>query len=448
MAFTEAKAIVPLNDLERRYSSYLFLARPPTSKTSRDRKYQFASSIPEIPFRRAQVMSRGNGRHLAFPNILLYVLAAGNFTVATGAFALIGLLVPIARFFETTVSLASIGIAVYAATYALLSPILVGITGRYSRRSVLLFAMSIFSLACFATALAPTFELMLIARVASAAGACLFTPVAASVAFSAVAPHRRGRALATVFLGLTISSALGVPIGTILGSTGHWQLVFVSLAIMAIGMAILIAVWLPSDVEFQRISVTMLVQAAGDWRPLIEVLVTAIFFIAMFIFYAFITPTVIDLKQLTDDGAGIAIFVYGIGSTLSAICAGRLIDRWGPLRIASLSIAVHGMILPFFSFLPLSLPVFCALLFAWAMSVPGFLVSQQNLVASRTPQRQTIMLALNATANYAGSAIGAALGALVVKYFGLEWLGICGAVFAGAALAGLWLSQGVNRRTR
>ncbi|MFJ1607885.1 MFS transporter [Streptomyces sp. NPDC088253] len=60
-------------------------------------------------------------------------------------------------------------------------------------------------------------------RVLAAAGAALYTPTANAVATSLVEPERRGRAIAVVMGGLTVATALGVPLGTWIGRT-DWRL--------------------------------------------------------------------------------------------------------------------------------------------------------------------------------------------------------------------------------
>ncbi|WP_345394908.1 MFS transporter [Nonomuraea salmonea] len=153
----------------------------------------------------------------------LYPLAAGNFAIGTGTFVTAGLLAPISADLGVSRPAAGQLMTVFALAYAVLSPVLAALTARMSRRTLLLLAMVVFVAGNVLTALAPTYALVLITRVVAAAGAAMFTPTSSAVANALSAPERRGRALALVMGGLSVSSAIGVPLGTWLGEAVSWR---------------------------------------------------------------------------------------------------------------------------------------------------------------------------------------------------------------------------------
>ncbi|MER7365663.1 MFS transporter, partial [Nonomuraea wenchangensis] len=143
----------------------------------------------------------------------LYPLAVGNFALGTGMFVTAGLLPPISADLGVSRSAAGQLMTVFALAYAVLSPLLAALTARMPRRRLLLLAMGVFVAGNVLTALAPTYALVLATRVIAAAGAAMFTPTASGVANALSTPERRGRALALVMGGLSVSSAIGVPLG-------------------------------------------------------------------------------------------------------------------------------------------------------------------------------------------------------------------------------------------
>ncbi|MFC7104064.1 MFS transporter [Nonomuraea rubra] len=153
----------------------------------------------------------------------LYPMAAGNFAIGTGMFVTAGLLPPISTDLGVSRSAAGQLMTVFALAYALLSPVLAALTARMSRRTVLLVAMGVFVAGNTLTALAPTYALVMLTRVVAAAGAAMFTPTSSAVANALTEPERRGRALALVMGGLSVSSAIGVPLGTWLGEAAGWR---------------------------------------------------------------------------------------------------------------------------------------------------------------------------------------------------------------------------------
>lgn len=154
----------------------------------------------------------------------LLLLALGTFAIGTDSmvtgFYILGL---VARDLDISVPAVSQMVTVFALSYAVLAPVLATVAARWPRRRVLLTALTVFTLANALSAVAPNYAVLLATRVLAAAGAALYTPTANAVATTLVPPERRGRALATVLGGMTVATALGVPLGTYLGRT-DWRL--------------------------------------------------------------------------------------------------------------------------------------------------------------------------------------------------------------------------------
>jgi len=81
----------------------------------------------------------------------------------------------------------------------------------------MLAGLGVFVLSNVLTALAPTYGVALCSRVIAGAAAALVTPNALAVGVSLVDESRRGRAVALVMGGMTVASAIGVPLGTWIG---------------------------------------------------------------------------------------------------------------------------------------------------------------------------------------------------------------------------------------
>lgn len=123
------------------------------------------------------------------PKMLIPVLTLSNFLIGVGAFIIIGMLEPLGTDLNVTPAHAGQLLTVYALAYSVLSPVLVAVTGRIGRRRVMALGLVMFALAALLSALSPSMPVLNAARVLAAAGAGLFTPVAAATAAALFPPR-------------------------------------------------------------------------------------------------------------------------------------------------------------------------------------------------------------------------------------------------------------------
>ncbi|GHO57624.1 MFS transporter [Ktedonobacter robiniae] len=94
------------------------------------------------------------------PRIIL--LSLGMFALGTDAFVVAGVLPTIVKEIEVSAGLVGQLITVFALTYGLGAPLLAALTGRWPRNRVLIGALGLFCLANLASALSPSFQLLLL----------------------------------------------------------------------------------------------------------------------------------------------------------------------------------------------------------------------------------------------------------------------------------------------
>src|SRR5688572_29098853 len=153
---------------------------------------------------------------------ILYLFALTNLVIGTGAFVLSGILQPLAASLDVSIAVAGQVMTAYALTSACLAPLFLLATGRWPRKRAMLMALGLFTAGCVLSASAPSFAVLLMGRVLMGTGS-VFAALAAGVAVALAPPEQRGRALSLTFLGISLSYALGVPLGTWLGLTYGWR---------------------------------------------------------------------------------------------------------------------------------------------------------------------------------------------------------------------------------
>jgi predicted MFS family arabinose efflux permease len=381
------------------------------------------------------------------PAMVLHVLvlSVGSFAVGTGTFVVTGVLPDIAEAFSISVANAGLLVTVFAVTFAIGSPILVSAASGVERRRLLGGALVLFALANVAAALAPSFYVLLVARVVAACGAAIFTPVASAVAAGFAPPEMRGRALSVRTIGVNIAWLVGVPLGTVVGGQYGWRTSFVLVAALATAAALGVRSLLPA-VE---------ASAGGDFLSNLVVVkngavvaglgLTLLALMASFVVLTYVRPVLENLTNFDTRGIGLMLALFGLASIPGALLGGYVADRWGYRASMMAVLTVLSVSLFSFSLLSTVQPGSVwtvigtgAALVAWSVAAFAFLPLQQyRLIVVAPPEGQNAALSLNASAIQAGQGIGAGLGALSLYYGPVDGLGWVGALCAVGAFAAL-----------
>lgn len=369
-----------------------------------------------------------NGRPAMVLRIL--VLSLGSFAVGTGTFVVTGVLTDIAEDLSVSVASAGLLVTVFATTFAVGSPVLVGAAGNVGRRRLLVGALVLFALANVAAALAPSFSVLLGARVAAACGAAVFTPVASAVAASFAPPELRGRALSVRTMGVNIAWLVGVPLGTVVGGHYGWRTSFVLVTVLATVAALGVRTLLPAVEASARGGFLSNLRVVKSGAVVAGLGLTILALMASFVVLTYVRPVLENLTHFATGGVGLMLAVFGLASIPGALLGGYVADRWG-YRISMITVlAVLSVSLFSFSVLSaaqagsvLTVVGTVAALVAWSVAAFAFLPLQQYRLIEVAPEGQNAALALNASAIQAGQGIGAGLGALALYYGSVEVLG-------------------------
>ncbi|MGX4735175.1 MFS transporter [Kitasatospora griseola] len=367
--------------------------------------------------------------------VRLLLLALGTFAVGTDSMVVAGILGPVSADLKVSVPAAGQLVTVFALGYALLAPVLATFTARWPRRRLLLTALAVFSAANALSALAPTYGLLLATRVLAAAGAALYTPTANAVATTLVAPERRGRALATVLGGMTVATALGVPLGTWVGRTDWrltmWLVTALGLAALA-GLALLLRD-LPSPVAAPTLRARL--APLGRPRVLGAAATTLVFFLAFQSVYIYLATAVSGATGGDSGRLSVILLTSGVMSVAGSWLGGRLVDRLGVRRVLVVGSAAAAAAFTALPWLGRSMPG--ALGYALVVPLAGWAVSVAlpHRLASIDPANAPLLISLNSSALYLGTAAGGVAGSAAIGLLGGRWFPLAAAALALAACA-------------
>ncbi|HEY8553588.1 MAG TPA: MFS transporter, partial [Burkholderiales bacterium] len=356
----------------------------------------------------------------------LYTLAFGNFVIGTGTMITAGLLNLIAA--DLGVSLAAVGqlLTAYAVATCVGAPILAGVTSRISRRALLVGALVLFALCHVGAAFAPSYAVLLLLRLLTGSGAAIYTPQAAATAGLLVDPAQRGRAVALVFLGFSLSSVVGNPLSIYLGAALGWRAAFVVVGLVAALCAALVYVQVPKGLYVPRIDAAAWRAVFGNRALLLVLATTVLQAAAQFVLLTYLAAVLKNDLGASPTLIGALFAWIGASGVAGNLIAGALIDRLGAARVVAATIAT---ILAAFLLWPLtrgSLPMTLLALTLWGLGAFAIQGAQQVRLIAMAPPLASASVALNSSSFYLGQAAGAGLGGLVLVHFdlgALSWIG-------------------------
>lgn len=189
-----------------------------------------------------ETYSNGPLTHEAF--ISLAVLTAitflGNFT----QLQLSSALPTMVHEFHISVTTGQWMTSVFQLVMGVMVPLTAFLTRRFTTRQIVLASMAIFIAGSILAWAGPTFAAVLSGRILEAIGTGVLWPVLQIAVFSVIPMSRRGVAMGTVGMAMSVAPALGPTLGGLQTDNSGWRSIFFTLAAAGIIAFILAFVWL------------------------------------------------------------------------------------------------------------------------------------------------------------------------------------------------------------
>lgn len=261
----------------------------------------------------------------SYPIYIFIIMASTTGLAILAELAPSGVLLQISQDLGVTPSHAGLLIGVYALASALLTIPLMSKFLSVNRKRLLQGILSIFILSNLVVYLAPSFPLILLCRLIGGAAAGLLWPMISAYGARLVPTEKVGGTIALIMSGGTLSLIIGIPIITEIGNRLSWRMEFLSLAILAGLISLLVSLFLPSLPGQKK-------EGEGDTpsryfkdKNLQTILLmTFLTITAHYALYVFFVPL---LKKIGYGGAIVqAQLIFGLASYLSLVGSIKLVD--------------------------------------------------------------------------------------------------------------------------
>lgn len=379
--------------------------------------------------------------------IAILALAVGAFGIGTTEFVAMGLLPQMAATFGVSIAGAGWLITAYALGVVVGAPTLTALTHSWPRKRVLTGLMGMFVLGHAATALAPTFHLLIGARFLSGLSHGAFFGASAVVARKLAPPGRQGQALALVFTGLTVANVVGVPLGTYVGQQLGWRLTFALVGIIGLVTIASILALVP-EVETRTGSLRSEFAAFRRRQVWWTLAITTVGFASMFTVLSYVSPLLTDVAGFSEGSVSWVLILFGLGATFGNVLGGRLAD-WRPYRTLAVGFVAQVVVFGAVYLLAESKVAVAVGVFLFAFT--GFTMSapiQTRGITAAGGGASMASAAMQAAFNV-GNAMGAFLGGLAIDGgFGYASTALVALVLALLGLAILGEATRVDKNGR
>jgi DHA1 family arabinose polymer transporter-like MFS transporter len=376
----------------------------------------------------------------------LVPLALGGFGIGMTEFVMMGILPDIAGGLHISIPQAGYLISAYALGVVVGAPTLVGLLARRAPKHVLIAFMLMFAAFNGLSAFSPNFHVMMLCRFMAGLPHGAFFGVGAVVASRLADDGKSAAAVATMFAGLTIANVLGVPLGTWLGHTMSWRLVFLIVAAIGLVTALSLHKLVPffeAEKSGSFLEDLKIFRKPSLWLALA---ITSIGTGGFFAWFSYIAPLLTDVSQFSPGAIPLIMTVVGVGMTVGVLVGGKLADRVNPLRAIVILLTSMVALLFLNGLLATSQPVMLVLAFLTGANALAIGPPIQMLLIGHAKEAEMLGSSLGQSGFNIGNATGAFLGGIPLtlgySYASPQW------VAGGLAMAGLCLSLVMARAGR
>ena len=361
----------------------------------------------------------------------LLPLALGTFGLGLTEYVMMGILPDTALAMKVSIPQAGSFISMYALGVVAGAVLLVVIARTKPLKTILLWLMSIFTIANLATAFVGNYHLFCAIRFIAGLPHGAFFGVGAISAGLLCEHGKENQAVATMIAGMTVANLLGIPFGTFISHNLSWRLTFLLIGLFGFVIVYSIIKLIPylkplPDNGFR--GQFNFLKSIGPWLLIVAVVMGNG---GIFCWYSYINPLLVKVSGIMPKYVSIVMVLAGAGMCIGNFLGGKLSDKFSPALVAGmtqLTACIALLLIFFFASNPIaSIILMCVCTGClFAVSAP-----QQVLLIENARGGEMLGASFSQISFNLGNAIGAFVGALPVKYgLGYQYTAIPGAFFA------------------
>lgn len=343
----------------------------------------------------------------------IFALALAAFGIGLTEFGVVGLLPQIALDLSISEPVAGHLVSGYAISVAVGAIGLTAAVLRFERRAVLVALMVLFIAGNLISAIAPTFEVLMLGRIIAALCHGAFFGIGVVVATDMVDQSKQAGAIALIFAGLSVSNVLGVPFGTFVGLELGWRSIFWALSgigiLSMVGIRLLVP-RIPVPAETNLLKEISVLRRPQVW---VSAGLSILAFAGVIGGYTYIAFTITEVSGFATATVPWLLVLFGVGTFIGNIVGGKVADKALNLSLG-LNLALLVAVLAVFALTAESKIMTTVSLFLMGgvglATAPGL----QLRMVSHAKEAPTVASGVNIAAFNLGNALGAWLGGMTL----------------------------------
>ena len=345
---------------------------------------------------------------------LVPILTVGVFGILNTEMGIVGLIPYVVERFGVTVPDAGLLVSVFALIVAIAGPTMPLLFSRMNRRTVMLLALGVFTVCNTVAVFAPTFEVLLAARVVPAAFHPLYVSMAMAVAQqTGETAAERARNSARVFMGVSAGMVVGAPVAGVLASSVGFPAAMAFFAVVCAAALVMTLACVPSMPVEHPLSYGRQVAILKSPFVLVSLLAAGAVNAAMFGFYSYLSDylgSAVGMEAALVSGL---LLAYGLANVVGNAVAGRAL---GATPRATMVVGPVVLAVLYVTLFVAGSAVIAVTVFVLALGVAVGVANtcDQYMVSRSAPKAPDFANGLFLTATNLGTTVGTSLcGALI-----------------------------------
>lgn len=356
------------------------------------------------------------------------ILAIAAFVIVTTEFLIVGLLPALARDLAVSVATAGQLVTAFAVVVMLFGPLLTAWLANVDRKRLFVAILALFAASNGVAAVAPNFWILATARLLPALALPVFWGTASDTAADIAGPDKGGRAVATVYLGISAAMLFGIPLGTLAADAIGWRGAFALLAALSLLVAVLMFISMPTVPPSQTVAMRAQARILKNPRFLVNVALSVLVFTAMFTGYTYLAEMLEKSARIAPALVGWWLMGFGAVGLFGNWLGGRWVDK-KPLATTAIFCVVLAVGMAATMALAGSL-WFAIALGVWGIANTALYPVCQIRVMKAASGAQALAGTINVSAANCGIALGAMIGGLSISTWGPGNIGYISAAIA------------------